>query len=268
MSTAAEPAPATAVPAVTDEERYLFDLEGYLVVPDALAPEQLIALNAIMDAKIADSVDPDASRHRFYGKETLLGWGQPYRELIDNPRIMPYLQEFIDQPRLDHDYADVIRRGDGETGSLHGGGTPFDECFFYTHRDGRSRCGLAVVAYNLHDVNPGDGGFGCVPGSHKANLPLPPSWIQLHHPADCVRAVSAPAGSAIIFTEALSHGTLPWRGARERRTVFYKYSPRSISWEANYYDERDFPGLSDRQRAMLEPPNARHHGRRVGRGHG
>jgi ectoine hydroxylase-related dioxygenase (phytanoyl-CoA dioxygenase family) len=268
MTTATETAPATAIRTVTDEERYRFDLDGYLVVRDALAPAQVAELNAILETRIAASVDPEADRHRFYGTDTLLAWGQPYRDLIDHPNILPYLQEFIgDHARLDHDYADVIRRGDGETGSLHGGNAPFDETFFYAHRDGRIRCGLLVVAYSLHDVNPGDGGFGCIPGSHKANYPLPAGWTQLHQPVDCVRAVAAPAGSAIIFTEALTHGTLPWHGQRDRRTVFYKYSPKSISWESNYYDDRDFPGLTDRQRAMLEPPNARHWGRRVGRGH-
>jgi hypothetical protein len=45
--------------------------------------------------------------------------------------------------------------------------------------------GLTAVAYNLTDVNPGEGGFGCIPGSHKSK-----------------------AGTAIIFTEALTHGTL------------------------------------------------------------
>jgi len=262
-------APIPGAPAVTEEERYLFDLSGYLVVRDALTAGQVAVLNTIMDQRIRDEVDPTAGRHRFFGQETLLSWGQPYRDLIDHARILPYLHEFIGgDPRLDHDYADIIRRGVGETGSLHGGHAPFDECFFYAHRDGRIRCGLTVVAYNLQDVHPGDGGFGCVPGSHKANFPLPPGWHNLDRPGDHVRAVAAPAGSAVIFTEALTHGTLPWRGAQERRTVFYKYSPRSISWAATYYDQRRFPGLSPRQHAMLEPPNARFPGRKVGIGHG
>ncbi|HZP81290.1 MAG TPA: hypothetical protein VFB21_06615 [Chthonomonadaceae bacterium] len=44
------------------------------------------------------------------------------------------------------------------------------------------RNGLTVVAYNLKDVNPGDGGFGCVPGSHKSNLPFPSEWRELEPP--------------------------------------------------------------------------------------
>ena len=260
MSTATA-TPATANRIVTDEERFLFDLNGYLVIPNALSSAQLAALNGRLDEQLTARVDPHAGRHRFI-QESLLSWGQPYRDLIDNPQVMPYLTEFIgDRVRLDHDYADIIRRGDGETPSLHGGNTPFDECCFYDHRNGRIRCGLMVIAYNLHDVNPGDGGFGCIPGSHKSNYPVPTDWTRLDRPVDAVRSVSGPAGSAIIFTEALAHGTMPWKSARERRTVFYKYSPSSISWSAKYYDHRDYAGLTQAQRALLEAPNARYPGR-------
>jgi hypothetical protein len=44
-----------------------------------------------------------------------------------------------------------------------------------------------------------------------------------------VKQISAPAGSAVIFTEALTHGTLPWKGAQQRRSILYKYSPGPIA---------------------------------------
>ena len=78
----------------------------------------------------------------------------------------------------------------------------------------------------------------------------------------CVRRVTGPAGAAVIFTEALTHGALPWTGQGERRTVFFKYSPHPISWSAHYFDETAFEGLTDRQRAILEAPNARYGGRK------
>ena len=268
-ATATATALAAAAPAhrpVTDEERYLFDLQGYVVVPDALDAEQLAGLNALMDARLARDAEPGATRHRFYdvGDGGLLAWGAPYLALIDNPRVAPLLDEFLGEGwRLDHDYADVIRSGHGPIGAtLHGGNTPYDECCSYTVREGRIRSGLLAVAFNLRDVGPDDGGFGCVPGSHKSAFPLPRGWHDLDHRAPCVRAVTGRAGTAIVFTEALTHGTLPWRGAQERRTLFYKYSPKSMSWCAQYYDASRFPDLSERQRAALEAPNARYAHRR------
>ncbi|MCC6442871.1 MAG: phytanoyl-CoA dioxygenase family protein [Armatimonadetes bacterium] len=245
---------------MTDSERYLFDLQGFLAVPGALDADRLAALNALVDEHIARETAPDMRTHRF-GR--LLSWGQPFLDLIDNPAIAPYLEEMLgDRFRLDHDYADIIRSGLGPIGAtLHGGATPFDPSQYYIYRNGRMYNGLTVVAYNLKDVHSGDGGFACVPGSHKSNLPFPGGWRNLESPHPCVLPVTGPAGTAIIFTEALTHGTLPWQGADERRTVFCKYSPHPISWSARYYNAGDYPGLTERQRAILEPPNARYGGR-------
>lgn len=242
-------------------ERYLFDLNGYLAVPDALSSATLEAINALMDDRIARDVPTDATTYRF---ADVLDWGPPVRALIDHEPIVAYLDEFLGTGyRLDHDYADLIRSGKGPIGTrLHGGAVPFDPGQWYTFVEGRPRSGLLVVAYNLRDVNPGDGGFGCVPGSHKANLPFPDPWRELEQDLDgLVRPVTGPAGSAIIFTEAMTHGTLPWRGAGERRTLFFKYDPGPLAYGARFYDRDRWPDLTPRQRAILESPNARYGGR-------
>lgn len=242
---------------MNEQERYLFDLQGYLVVPNALSQEQLDALNAIMDEKVEEEVPPDESTFRFFGD--LLEWGPSYRDLIDNPRVFPYLEELLGpRLRMDHEYADIIRSGKGPIGTrLHGGSTPQHPAFYYRCHNGEMRNGLMVVAYNLKDVHEGDGGFGCVPGSHKSNFVFPDEWRELAEMKPFVQAVTGPAGTAIIFTEALTHGTLPWHGA-ERRTLFYKYSPSTLSWAREYYDADKYHGLTDRQRAILEAPNARY----------
>lgn len=242
---------------MNEHEQYLFDLQGYLAVPEALTADQVAELNALLDEQIAQRVSAQATTHRFYSE--LLDWGPSYRKLIDNPRVLPYLEGLLGpNPRLDHDYADIIRQGKGPIGTtLHGGAVPAHPSFYYRCHNGEIRNGLMVVAYNLKDVNPGDGGFGCVPGSHKSNFPFPPEWRELDTFRPFMQAVTGPAGTAIIFTEALTHGTLPWRGA-ERRTLFYKYSPPTLSWAREYYDATRYPDLTESQRAMLEAPNARY----------
>jgi hypothetical protein len=243
------------------KEQYLFDLQGFITVPGALDAPQLEALNAILDERIARDITPDTSAHR-WGR--VLKWGQIVLDTIDNPRIAPYLSALLGKsPRLDHDYLDLIRSGKSPIGSmLHGGGAPFDPSQYYKFADGQMHNGLIVVAYNLRDVNPNDGGFGCVPGSHKANLPYPREWADLETFMPHMRKVTGPAGTAIVFTEALTHGALPWTGAGERRTLFLKYSPHPLSWSASYYNESDYPNASESQRALLEAPNARYKGRK------
>ena len=40
-------------------------------------------------------------------------------------------------------------------------------------RDGRIFCGMLTVIWLVNDVGEGDGGFWCIPGSHKADFPVP-----------------------------------------------------------------------------------------------
>jgi len=246
---------------MNENEIYLFDLQGFLVVPNALSSEQVTQLNTVMDEQIERETEPQMRTHRF-GR--LLSWDKAYRDLVDNPRITPYLERILGSRfRLDHDYADVIRAGKGPIGTvLHGGGAPFDPVQYYHFRDGQMFNGLTVVAYNLKDVNPGDGGFAGVPGSHKSNRAFPQEWKDLETPHPCVQRVTGPAGTAIIFTEALTHGTLPWTGSDERRTIFFKYSPHPLSYAARYYEAGEYEGLTERQREILEAPNARYSSRK------
>ena len=239
-------------------EKYVFDLQGFIIVPNAVPEDQVAALNAILDEQIEAKCEPDMRTHRFSEN---LPWGKPYTDLIDNPRVTPYLDAIIGEEkwRLDHVYLDLIRAGKGPIGTrLHGGGSPFRSSQYYRFEDGEMRNGLSVVAYNLADVGPMDGGFGCVPGSHKSNYAFPNDWREMEELSPIVQRITGPAGTAIIFTEALTHGTLPWTADHERRTLFLKYSPHSTSWSAHYYDADDFEGLTERQRAILEPPNDRY----------
>lgn len=240
-----------------DKERFLFDLGGYLVVPDALTKGQIMSLNSILDKRIVSECTPDMRTHRFV---PILDWGKEYRELIANPQIVPYLDELLGEGfRLDHVYLDVIRSGKGPIGtSLHGGATPFRADSYFHFQNGNMHNGLSVVAYNLRDVGPDDGGFGCVPGSHKSNYNFPEAWKEMDELEPIVERVTGLAGTAVIFTEALTHGTLPWQGLDERRTIFFKYSPSVISWSSHYFDHNDYLDITDHQKAILEGPNARY----------
>ena len=246
---------------MNEKESYLFDLQGFLVVEDALSANELSSLNRILEERVVEAVTQDDPTHRF---GDLLNWGQPYLDLIDHPRVLPYLEELVGTDlRLDHVYLDIIRSGLSPIGaSLHGGMTPGSSTHFYRYHNGRMTNGLTVVAYNLEDVGPEDGGFGCVPGSHKSNLAFPAEWHDMAKGIEpFVSRITGPAGTAVIFTEALTHGALLWKGKGERRTIFYKYSPPSVSWSAGYPQAEDFEGLNERQRQLLEAPNARYNGR-------
>lgn len=241
---------------MNQQEKYLFDLQGYLVVPHALSAEEVAVLNKLMTVHIEREAPPDVRTHRFRP----LAWEQPFVDLMDHPNVYAYLEELLGEGfRLDHAQADLNRAGRGPAGTNpHGGGTPFTQSAYYHFNSGKMYNGLVTVVYFLNDVDAGDGGFTCLPGSHKANYPLPEAWRGEENLPALFQQLHGPAGTAILFTEALTHLGAPWRGKVDRRTLFYRYSPHCLAWGAYYFTPEDFSQLSERQRAMLEPPNARY----------
>jgi ectoine hydroxylase-related dioxygenase (phytanoyl-CoA dioxygenase family) len=122
---------------------------------------------------------------------------------------------------------------------------------------------MAVVSWALTDVPPGAGGFGCIPGSHKANLACPAPIRDGAERSDCVVQVPLEAGDAVIFTEALTHGTLGWHTPFSRRVLFYRYTPGYMRFEVHDQPDHVLALMTPRQRRLLEPPFARiSHGHR------
>lgn len=279
---------------LTDTQRSAFAEQGYVIIPDALNQTQLDALNGEYDRRISDyeaiqrKAGTDRQNRYFLGERsqhtssdchgnTYRGrrfWSKAFKDLIDNETMFPIIEEILGDPswghapahtppelralfRLDHDnihYKPGRSPQDGpdKGGSLHGNPGNFH----------------ITCVYELKTVEKGDGGFGCVPGSHKPHIeerltsmdgewrsnwcntewtsrfPNWPDDVPVHH-------VEAKAGDCILFTEKLKHGTIPWSGKNERRTLFYKYVPFGMHHGDAGYDTTD-PELTERQRRILE----------------
>ncbi len=236
------------------EEKYLFDLSGYVNIEGVLDADDLTELNALIDAQnYADPADDNIHSQRFGG---FLSWeNDAFRKLLNHPRIMPCLAEIVGPKfRLDHVYGILMKEGN-PGGTLHGGGTPYDPSQYYVFRNDRMYNGLTVVSWALTDMLPEHGGFCCIPGSHKSNYPCPPQFCPVKDNKKCMAPVHQKAGDAVIFTEALTHGTLPWTTTHQRRSILFKYSPGHASWGHERYDDalRDLMTDED-QKLILEPP--------------
>ncbi len=271
-----------------------FAENGYVVVPNVLSSQQLNDLNQVYDHHVLEQEDTLSTagtdnQERFYiGGRTkkmttdrygntysgIRFWSKAYMDLIDNQTMMPIIEEILSDPswghipahvpedlrplfRLDHDnihYKSGRKPTDGPDagGGLHGGPGNFH----------------ITCVYELKTVGTNDGGFGCVPGTHKPTneekltnikgdwrrnwcntnwTSILPNWdkdIPVHR-------VEAKAGDCILFTEKLKHGTIPWAGINERRTLFYKYVPYGMHHGDAGYDTND-PELTPRQKRILE----------------
>ena len=238
---------------MTAQQRYFFDLYGYLVLDGVLPRRDVEHLDAMVEAQRLMPAGPGIDSQRF-GDE-FLRWDPLFRTLLDHPTVLPILRDLLgDHLRLDHAYG--IRMSPGTSGlGLHGGGRPFDPSQYYLHRGGRMYNGLTTVTWTLVDSAPGQGGFGCIPGSHKAQEHLPPEI-----PADWVREVPLAAGSVLVFTEALTHCTIPWTAPCERRAVLFKYSPGHLAWNQYKEPHRALArSLTAQQRRLFQPPSIAPH---------
>lgn len=230
-------------------DRFAFDARGYLLFEDVLSPSAVAELEEAVAGRGLPAAGGTIESQRFGWHGELFAWHQGFRDLIDHPLVCTVIAAYLGAyARLDHAYGIVMAPGTSGLG-VHGPAWPFDPSQYYVHRRDVVRSGLLSFSWALSDGQRGDGGFGCIPGSHQAVEPLPQGADRL------VEEVPQPAGSLLVFTEALVHCTLPWKGAGERRVLLYKYSPGSSTWAAaEPPPPAALESMTGRQRRLLEPP--------------
>ena len=165
-------------------QAYLFDINGFLCVQDAISPSALGELRNIMDRRIAEETEPTDNHIRFprwrtaengggwstvpqhiTDQHNMIHWGKAVRDLLVAEPIYSIMADLCGASfRLDHIYAQVHHPG-SPGGGLHEIGIDGGGMYAYHARNGRFQNGMTVVAFELEDIHPGDGGLGVVPGS-------------------------------------------------------------------------------------------------------
>jgi ectoine hydroxylase-related dioxygenase (phytanoyl-CoA dioxygenase family) len=270
-----------------EEERYLFDLNGFLVVRNVLTTEQIKEANDAIDAHAESFVQrkDDALRNAVAGTAMygsgpgrkdlgkVLEWGpqsKVFKEILAHPRLLPLFHGILGKGyRMDH-LPFVIAQDKGAEGfQLHGGTVDcvsgeYNPHLAYTCHHGLIRTALLGCNVMLADHNAGDGGFCVVPGSHKANFKMPKGMVDGEKFAEYVIQPATKAGDVVLFSEGTVHGALPWTPeARQRRVCLYRFSPATNAYGRSYFGHEGggwptsiYDDLTDAQRAVLEPPYA------------
>ena len=152
---------------MSDYEKFLFDLKGFLVIPSVLTSEEIAVARDHIDTymKMPESL-PEYHRSPISG---------PTEFLIDHPRVMGILQEVIDpdRERIRLESVFISGRSAEKTGNEwrpHVGGTNLHPSFSFRFHNGRIYSAMTRIVWELNEVKKGQGGTCLVPGSHKANL--------------------------------------------------------------------------------------------------
>lgn len=224
------------------KEFYFWDLNGYLVIRDIMSKEDIELANEAIDT-FSDRIV--VGNELSDGSKSLAGTGRPILgALMELPK--PYCEPFrrmVGHPAVTHRLTWMGGSGfrcggptaflseKGSTGhALHDANEPLLPSRSYVFKNGRSYCEAVTVAWQLRDVTETDGGFACVPGSHKAQYRMPRGVRSCDDHKDLVVHPTFKAGDVLFFMDgAQTHGALAWKSEISRRGVLIKYSSRNFN---------------------------------------
>ena len=251
-------------------ETYMFDLQGYLLLPGAVTQGHLDSLNQEIDAY--RDIRPDEWRGRVHCQthhpkrglnlQNVVEGGLPFEELIDHPVWIEKVRNFVGESEglfIDENFVSV--RGPGESINLHSGGASRNIRSQFRYHDGKFHCGMINILLALTDIGPGDGATLIVPGSHKSNLDHPTlrgNYKDLMGTSadGAIGAVEGhiQAGDAVLFVDALAHGSAERKNPGERRIIVYRYGPRWSNTRFGYQPSSELlQRLNPTRRSIIQP---------------
>jgi ectoine hydroxylase-related dioxygenase (phytanoyl-CoA dioxygenase family) len=229
--------------------KYLFDLNGYIVIRNVFNKAEVLAANKVIDRHAGEAQERTKGALRntmpntplagdgVGGRQDLGGvleWGAEstfFRSVLDHPMLVPYFNTLLGPGyRMDHMPFAILQNRGSEGFSLHGGTVDcvtgeYNPHISYNCVNGRMHCHLLAVSVALADARPGDGGYVVVPGSHKANFAAPPGMVDGTDFAEFVVQPDIRAGDVLLFSEGTVHGARAWTAEHQRRTVLYRFAP-------------------------------------------
>ncbi len=221
---------------LTDDEKWTFDLHGYLVLPGVIDTRRLDAMLTVIRHWLAiDAADVPKPliRHCQEPCKTHIDhiqYGNPlFAELASDPEIMRVVCGLMfAAPRLFHCNFTMMERCDEEPWSFHrdDSGYKFPPGFRNPHNDYQANghdiyCSHIATWVALADVPDGTG-FCLVPGSHKSNFRAPADLPVRHAPPTCI-TVPLNAGDVIVFATSLLHDASAWTEQTPRLNIFQRY---------------------------------------------
>ena len=250
------------------EQLYQIEVEGYLLMPDLLSPDEVRRLKS-ETARLKTFPMP----YSVHQRDRMLQPGpnpypgsdwEPYRfgrqggaitDLIAHEPMVEFLERLFGDEIVFMTYL-YARSEPGHPGiSLHTDGQPYgSEIFGY-----ECSCPVMVkVLYYLDDLSPDVSPFSVLPRSH----------LSLHHQANPYQRyrdhpelvmVTAKAGSALVLHPRVFHGNYANVGQRSREMLQVGYRPAwsgPIQEKVPAWDPEDLDLLPPRVRRLFKDRNA------------
>ena len=223
---------------MTEEQKFFFDLHGWILLPSVLSGVEIEAMKAEVYAGAKQSYEGEL------------------QNLLDHPAIVGILTEILSEPphvwddcysfRCESSFTTVRPPGwskmeRSDMGLPHVVSPPQQaHAMRYQVAGKKIFAGLTRVVWELEEVKAGSGGTSFLSGSHKAhfNYGGPDPYRQNISDSPWEASMRAamddygcPPGSVVIFTESLVHAANDWANPDNARcAVFNCYNSIWAQW--------------------------------------
>lgn len=229
-------------PALTSAQRYHLDVYGYVVVENTLTADEVGRLREALQKLKRDffaSADPANALVRNCRLSTckphhvhfahLLETDPAIFDYLTHPRLVGMAEELVGgSVRLEESEGIINSRPpdyDPTAPRRYGFHTGTRPEFGTYSENGLYHCNFVKTLTNLTDLGPDDGGTVVIAGSHKVKVPQAQIIACAYEDPSLIHQVIAPAGSTLLFGEALIHATGQLRSDKERVIVIGGYTP-------------------------------------------
>ena len=257
---------------IDEKEFYFWDLNGYLVVRGLMDEQWLAEANEAVDKfqdriVVGNELAGGSVSQAGTGRPLLSGlldlpdhYNQPFRKMIAHPEVVQRLN-WMGGNGYRCGGATVFCAVEGTSGhALHDGNEPMSPSRGYDFKNGRSYAETVTITWQLRDVEPGLGGFACVPGSHKTQYSMPRGIRTCDDTMGLVVQPVMKAGDVLFFMDGgCTHGALAWKNPIPRRGILIKYQSKNVNWGGGVVDPQDRWGdmvedMTEEQFAVMRGP--------------
>lgn len=239
---------------MTPDERFVFDVQGYLHLRHVLAATEL-AEYAVWMAGV-EQVDLDAlqadvgeARSKQINRPVsrVIDADPRFARFLDHPMVVPYVREML---------GDSYRHIDNELyytypgysgGPWHRGLRPHPTGHVV---NGKFICPMVKAFYCMTDVSSGEGEFEVVPGSHRAQFEIEVDQrkdLPAQHVFDDVAA-----GDVILFNEGLLHSGRANTSQKTRKNIIINLGRKDAGvWVGYTPKPQTLAAVTSEQRRIL-----------------
>ena len=211
---------------LTEAERFHFDISGFLPLGALLDSNQIDeACRAIDNPAILPDGVTAVGNELELELRNIIEFSGDWNEAFAKPHLHSRLVELVwgEQVRLISSRA--LIRQPGVSGRITQGGRADPRRFgrYRAFVEGEFRCLMISVLIALDNTKAGDGAFGVIPASHKANF-AHPYENRLSEEVAFLRPLPLAPGEAVLYSEALSYALTIHR-VTKTRWLLYQFGP-------------------------------------------